>query len=426
MKRALMILLSFLLVMPTYADMDRYSRAISEEFQIHYRFDRSDIDPEYRDNRNSTELLKQHLQNVSRIDSIIIHVYSSPDGVYEYNARLARQRAAAAETLIRQLTGNAQTNAETNAQTNAPIRTVIVAENWSGLQRLVQERYTRHDRSKVLDILEAENISEATRKWRLQQLDNGYTWNYILRHYMPELRNATFITLRMKPEDPLPTLVPMCTRAVTMNPDDGPIRPKPASGTSESPVLPTSHRSDTASEYRKGFERSKLALKTNFIYDALLSPSIEAEYHFAPHWSVNTECSVAWWSRKPDHKYYQLIQASPELRYWFRSDEMWRGHYLGAFVGAGIYDLEGGAEGYQGEFVMSGLSYGYMFPIGKRFSLEAGLGIGWLYTLYEEYIPMEGHYVYTRTRSTNYVGPVKAKLALVRHIGRTGRKAGGR
>ena len=151
MKRALMILLSFLLVVPTYADMDSYSRAISEEFQIHYRFDRTDIDPEYRDNRNSTELLKQHLQDASRIDSIIIHVYSSPDGVYEYNARLARQRAAAAETLIRQLTGNAKTNAKTNAETKAqtstPIRTVIVAENWSGLQRLVRERYTRHDRS---------------------------------------------------------------------------------------------------------------------------------------------------------------------------------------------------------------------------------------------------------------------------------------
>ena len=62
---------------------------------------------------------------------------------------------------------------------------------------------------------------------------------------------------------------------------------------------------------------------------------------------------------------------------------------------------------------MTGLSYGYMFPIGKQFSLEAGIGVGYLITEYEEYLPIEGHYVYQQTSRTSYVGPVKAKLSLV-------------
>lgn len=170
--------------------------------------------------------------------------------------------------------------------------------------------------------------------------------------------------------------------------------------------------------------RSTFSLKTNLLYDIALSPSIEAEYRFAPHWSVNVEYSIAWWSRKADHKYYQLMQLSPEVRFWLNPDISRRGHYFGAFAGAGLYDLENGADGYRGEFAMAGLSYGYMFPIGKSLSLEAGIGLGWLYTQYEEYIPFEDHYVYMQTVTTSYLGPVKAKLALVWHLGAKERKGG--
>ena len=430
MKRVIMILLSFLSVMPTYADMDRYSRAISEEFQIHYRFDRSDIDPEYRDNRNSTELLKQHLQDASRIDSIIIHVYSSPDGVYEYNARLARQRAAAAETLIRQLTGSAQTN----AQGSTSIRTVIVAENWSGLQRLVRERYTRHDRSKVLDILEAENISEATRKWRLQQLDNGYTWNYMLRHYMPELRNATVITLRMKPEDPLPTLVPMCARAVTMNPDDGPIRPKPATEPTPSgiqtiqptPQQPTVTPADgpTGTEDTTAAAKPSMiplyALRTNLLVPAL---NIGAEVPLGERWSVSADYYYPWiWPSKMNRNCFELLGWSVEGRYWFGRDrqpqQRLRGHSVGLYAAAGYYDFERNYQGQQGEFVSTGLDYTYAMGIGrrKRLNLEFTLALGYIRSWGRNYtVPGPGGELYPEPGTVifDYVGPTKAAVSLV-------------
>lgn len=64
-----------------------------------------------------------------------------------------------------------------------------------------------------------------------------------------------------------------------------------------------------------------------------------------------------------------------------------------------------------------GLSYGYMFPVGKRLSIEAGIGAGYLYTKYEEYLPvpyMGGtHYVYQQTSQMHWLGPLKFKLALV-------------
>jgi hypothetical protein len=127
--------------------------------------------------------------------------------------------------------------------------------------------------------------------------------------------------------------------------------------------------------------------------------------------------SIAWWKNPKKHKYYQIHQISPEVRYWLKPERGWHGHYIGSFVGAGYYDLENGARGYKGEFLMGGFSYGYMFPIGRVLSLDAGIGVGYMYTEYEEYLPFEGHYVYQQTSRTGYFGPLKAKLSLVWHLG---------
>lgn len=49
-----------------------------------------------------------------------------------------------------------------------------------------------------------------------------------------------------------------------------------------------------------------------------------------------------------------------------------------------------------------------------------------MYTKYEEYEPVDNHYVYQRTRSMNYVGPLKLKFSLVwRFADMSGKKKGG-
>ena len=156
-----------------------------------------------------------------------------------------------------------------------------------------------------------------------------------------------------------------------------------------------------------------MAIKTNLLYDAILMPSLEVEYRIDDRWSVAVEGSVAWWKRDRRHKYYQIATILPEGRYWFGTKKPWHGHYVGVFAGGSWYDLENGERGYKGEFFTTGVSYGYMFPIGRSLSIEAGLGVGFLYTTYEEYLPIDGHYVYQQTSRTNWFGPVKVKLALV-------------
>lgn len=168
-----------------------------------------------------------------------------------------------------------------------------------------------------------------------------------------------------------------------------------------------------------------MALKTNLLYDAILMPALEVEYRIDDRWSVAVEGSVAWWKRDPQHKYYQIATIIPEGRYWFKTKKPWHGHYLGLFAGGSWYDLENGARGYKGEFYTTGISYGYMFPIGRSLSLETGIGVGFLHTVYEEYLPIDGHYVYQQTSRTNWIGPVKLKFAFVWRLWDQNKNRGG-
>ena len=156
----------------------------------------------------------------------------------------------------------------------------------------------------------------------------------------------------------------------------------------------------------------RFALKTNMLYYAALMPNIELEWRINSSWSVLLEGNVAWYRKDAKHKYYQILMVSPEARYWLPSGTVWHGMYVGAFAGGGKYDLENGHRGYKGEGALGGFSFGYMWPITRTLSLEAGLGVGYLHTRYKEYIPFDGHYLYQRTKDLNYFGPLKLKFAI--------------
>lgn len=166
----------------------------------------------------------------------------------------------------------------------------------------------------------------------------------------------------------------------------------------DKPVIPPYHR---------------FALKTNLLYDAALMPNLELEWLIRPNWSVALEGNVAWWKNDPKHQYYQILMISPEVRYHIKPRAPWHGMYVGIFAGGGKYDLENKKTGYHGEGVMAGASFGYMWPITRCLSLEAGIGVGYLYSKYKEYVPFDGHYLYQRTKTLNYFGPLKLKFSFV-------------
>lgn len=157
-----------------------------------------------------------------------------------------------------------------------------------------------------------------------------------------------------------------------------------------------------------------LTVGTNLLYWAALAPNVAVEYYFPDsHWSISGTFTMPWWRRKSKHQYYQIRQYLVEGLYWLDNKATEGGHFLGFDVHGGLYDLENKKTGYYGEFVGTSLTYGYRFSLNRKMSLEFTIGWGYIFTNYDEYLPIDNRYVYQSTRKTHYWGVTKAGVTLV-------------
>ena len=148
----------------------------------------------------------------------------------------------------------------------------------------------------------------------------------------------------------------------------------------------------------------ELGVKTNALYWATATPNVGLEYAFADRWTV--ELTGGWnpWtfdSEKNMKAKHYLI--SPEVRYWFC--ESFNGHFIG--IGGNFTQFNIGGIPVPGFFVPAetdgifldklknsrsegwaagaGVTYGYAFPISRRWSMEAKIGAGVWYSKYDSY-----------------------------------------
>lgn len=389
-----------------FSSRERMDTVISESFYIYYKVDSIDINPTYLQNKENLAHIRNYLKNSPRIDSITIYAWASPEGGYKHNVWLSKERAKTAKRFL------LETAADSSRLSSDKIKISPLAENWEGLEQIVVERYNRHDREKVLRILRDTSIGDETRKWRLQQLDNGYTWTFLKRRYMPELRAATWICVWAEVIDPLP-VVAQASQPLTAK-DKGMAPPPPISTIEDI--------------------RTICALKTNLLYDAVTAVNFEVEVPIGERWSVAVEDVFPWWTGGPhDNKYaFQMWEIGVEPRYWFKkNDEVDRlaGHFVGAYLMSSMYDFQyDNALCYQGEYWSTGLTYGYSVPIGKLLQLEMSASVGYMKTDYRHYQPdldygalYKDPYV---KGNMSYFGPTKLKVSLVLPIRVKTRKGG--
>ena len=389
-----------------FSSRERMDTVISESFYIYYKVDSIDINPTYLQNKENLAHIRNYLKNSPRIDSITIYAWASPEGGYKRNVWLSKERAKTAKRFL------LETAADSSRLSSDKIKISPLAENWAGLEQIVVERYNRHDREKVLRILRDTSIGDETRKWRLQQLDNGYTWTFLKRRYMPELRAATWICVWAEVIDPLP-VVAQASQPLTAH-DKGMIPTPPISTIEEKKTI--------------------CALKTNLLYDAVTAVNFEVEVPIGERWSVAVEDVFPWWTGGPhDNKYaFQMWEIGVEPRYWFKkNDEVDRlaGHFVGAYLMSSMYDFQyDNALCYQGEYWSTGLTYGYSMPIGELLQLEMSASVGYMKTDYRHYQPdldygalYKDPYVKGKM---SYFGPTKLKVSLVLPIRVKTRKGG--
>ena len=394
------VLLSNVLVCSTAKAQPKERR----EFAIHYRFDRIDVDSSYMDNAAAIDTIRFCLTHSVHIDSITVYAWASPEGGYPHNKWLSEKRAAAAKELLLALA------ADTTKLNEGKIRISPLAENWEGLLELVEQNYRRPNRERLLRILRAEGIGEETRKWRIRNLDDGYTWDYLKRHYMKQLRSATWVCVwtSVGAIAPLPEL-----RDSLRAPQIGLGR------TVEAESRPVSELT--------------FAVKTNLPADLVTAVDLGVELPLGEDFSLNAHFTFPWWTAGPYGNKYalQLLDAEGELRWWFApGEERLEGHYFALQGSGGKFDLQWGRDigCYQCYNWGVGLSYGYSMSLGEHWNLEFALTLGYLAIDYQHYVPSPDWSVLLRDNAKagvlHYFGPTGLKVSLVYpfHIQRGGRR----
>lgn len=183
-----------------------------------------------------------------------------------------------------------------------------------------------------------------------------------------------------------------------------------------------------------GAQGQNVAVKTNVLYDAALTPNAGIEIGLAPRWTFEADGSYNGWIL-PDESRWKHAMLQPGVRYWFC--DRFSGHFVGVHAHGGLYNF-GGFDGkvrfpgwngdgryvgtdfrkfadtrYQGWFAGAGVSYGYAWILGDHWNLEAELGVGYAYTRYDRFNCTGCGKKIEEGVPHHYVGPTKAAVSLV-------------
>lgn len=169
----------------------------------------------------------------------------------------------------------------------------------------------------------------------------------------------------------------------------------------------------------------KVALKTNLLMDALLSPNIGFETPIAPKWTLDFTFEINAWKMSHQRRWkHWLVQ--PETRYWLGSPMS--GHFFAITAMGGQYNFSGVGNSlkflgtdfsllnkyrYQGWILGAGVAYGYTWRFKPHWSLEGEIGIGYAGSHYKRFLCTGCGKLDQDHITHNYFGPTKAAVNLV-------------
>lgn len=396
-RRLLICVLLYISTHVTYAQE-------SHTFPIYFRFDKSDIDTTYRDNNITvTRLIDLIRRPDVMIDSVSIQGYASPDGGHRRNRTLSKERAISAKNFILQYSPDSLVLNSTRVYIQA------MRENWEGLRKAVEEGYHYQNRKELLRLIYKKGLGECTRELMIRDLDNGYTWWLLRKHFMEDLRIATIITLhtssypnltkncKVEIENPVPELVDLWHTS----------RVKP----------------------RQEEQKVYMAFKTNMLYDLAAIPNIGVEFNLGKGWSIGADWAYTWWKNDNKAFYWRVYGGEIDIRKYFGKQAKERplsGHHVGLYGQGLTYDFDLGKTGIISKFSYgAGVEYGYSLPVAKSLNIDFGVGFGYLGGEYKVYDPMDSCYVWKETRQRHWFGPTRAEVSLVWLIGNKAFRIGG-
>jgi len=378
---------------------------------IQFPVGKSIIDPDHADNRTELSKIRGNLdlirnQEAVEITKVIITGYGSPEGRYALNEKLSIERAQAMIDYMKQAYSEYFT-----PYTEFEISSV--PEDWEGVAELVDEDgyLTDIEKDKIFEIIDFNDDIDG-RDVELRKINDGKTYRYMLDNLYPRLRRV-YWRIDFRIDETVLHQLADTTYTVIEIPGDT-VDYSGYYGGREEPVVVK----EPVIPYQP-----TLAIKTNLLYWAALTPNLALEFYIDDQHSIGVEGAYSNWvinSSKRDWK-YSATMAALEYRYWFDSSS--GGHFIGFNGGWGKYNFRFNdpkipGTGDQGQVYGGGLLYGYSLPIKRFFNIEFAIAVGYALIDDDEYINYrnssgERLFYHNRSRRTNYVGPTKGSISLV-------------
>lgn len=166
-----------------------------------------------------------------------------------------------------------------------------------------------------------------------------------------------------------------------------------------------------------------VGVKNNLLYDATLTPNLGIEIGLGKKTTLDLSGNYNPFIFSEGKRIKHWL-AQPEFRYW--TCERFNGWFFGVHLHGGEFSFAKVRlpfnlytnlrdNRYEGYYYGGGLSAGYQWMLGKRWNLEATLGVGYARVEYDRYrcadcSPKVG------SGSKNYFGPTKAAVSLIYFI----------
>ena len=353
-----------------------------QRYYLYFPWNDSQWTEGYFGNRQYVDSVSCFISNVGadNIDAMDVTAYASPEGSYQNNMRLSRERAAQFNCLL----GNQIPSVPSNVKAGG--------EAWDLLRkRVVIDSKIRPDlKQKILRILDDTTISDDTRKWRLANQLNQSDYRYLLYAHYRYLR-CFEIVVTVKEQESQTSVEPVLEPAqqqekVLQQELVPPLIEEPE------PVKEPQPQFQPLVENRP--KKPVLAISTNIPYDITYIPrygvtsipSFSLEYYPSNygHWTVGADLEIPMWRHWEEHRFMQIQNLTLNTRYYFKRGN-YHGLYLLGNVNAARYGIGFDAKGWEGEGLGVSVGVGYKLTLYKRLFLDAGLAVGYFYSRYDPY-----------------------------------------
>lgn len=393
----------------------------------------SEIDPDDPQNAENLRALRQAIAEGRIVpgDEIEVNGFASPDGNSASNKKLTERRAENAVEFI-----------ENELPEGVKINFVSRGEDWEGLEKNVEKNYHRSDREQVLAILRSDK-SDKEKKAAINSLDPE-SRKVIVGEMSEDLRSVRFNITKGVPEMPV-------LEEVQVKEDSLAVEQKNLAVANEAPQVDTMIKApevqlsddvqvqdeeiavdstklvvandtpavESLEPVYEIYERPLFAATTNALYDIVATPNFGYEIPIGHRFSFFSDYTFPWWITRDNSRAWQMLKWDIGGRWYFsRHDkedrfDILNGHYLGLDLSAGYYDLEPHHKGYQGEFQMFALQYGYGWVLGKHWRLDANVGAGLFASHYRYYKgdSRDKHLIYQHHGKIYWFGPVHAGIS---------------